>query len=137
MPPSNGKDREPKSKVAEPVQTVSPPEEGDDEQLSDVVDTPKKSPKKRRKAEYLDNDAKYAAMLQAEENSRVRRTRGAASGKITAVSRKKRRATKAKIRDFGDSDMALGSGEEKKRKVNRSSAFHVRPIYVSQGVSVR
>jgi upstream activation factor subunit UAF30 len=125
MPPSSGKDRDPKSKLSEPVQTVSPPEEDDGEELSDVVDAPKKTPKKRRKAENLDDDAKYAAMLQAEENSRARRTRGSTSKKATVVFRKKKRATKAKIKDFGDSDMVSGSGEEKKRKVNRSGAFHV------------
>jgi upstream activation factor subunit UAF30 len=122
--PANGQDHEPKSKV-EPVQTVSPPEE-DREELSDVVDKPKKPPKKKRKTEYVDDDAKFAAMLQAEENSRARRTRGAASGKATAASRKKKRATKIKIKDAEDSDMISASGEEKKRKVNRSGAFHVR-----------
>jgi hypothetical protein len=141
IPPSSGKDREPKSKLSEPVQTVSPPEEDDGEELSDIVDAPKKTPKKRRKAEYLDDDAKYAAMLQAEENSRAaRRTRGSASKKATAAIRKKKRATKAKIKDFGDSDIASGSGEEKKRKVNRSSAFHVGifcPVSVLQGALAR
>ncbi|KAI9772298.1 MAG: hypothetical protein M1840_001047 [Geoglossum simile] len=130
-PPSNGQDHEPNPKV-EPVQTVSPPEE-DREELSDVVDKPKKPPKKKRKAEYVDDDAKFAAMLQAEENSRARRTRGAALGKATATSRKKKRATKIKIKDE-DSDMISASGEEKKRKVNRSSAFH-KPLTLSTPLS--
>ncbi|KAI9771931.1 MAG: hypothetical protein M1839_002714 [Geoglossum umbratile] len=133
-PPSSGKDHEPKPTV-EPVQTVSPPEE-DRGELSDIVDKPKKPPKKKRKAGYVDDDAKFAAMLQAEENNRARRTRGAASGKATTMSKKKKkkRATKAKIKDAEDSDMVSGSGEEKKRKVNRSSAFH-KPLTLSAPLS--
>ncbi|KAH0541901.1 hypothetical protein FGG08_003621 [Glutinoglossum americanum] len=134
MPASSGKDREPKSKVSEPVQTVSPPEEDDSGELSEVVDTPKKSPKKKRKAESVDDDAKFAAMLQAEENSRARRTRGTASGKANSVSRRKKKATKPKIRDLGESDMGSGSGEEKKRKVNRNGAFH-KPMTLSAPLS--
>lgn len=92
---------------------------------SDVDISPPK--KKQRNNTYTDSDAKLAAMLQAEENSRSRPTRGGVNKKAVAMrkkpSTKKKSATKIKADD--DSDMDLNSDGEKKDVV-RKGGFHVR-----------
>ncbi len=95
----------------------------DEDVLSDVVDKP---PKKKRKAEPLDEDALFAAKLQAEENSRARPTRGGTNRKGAVVKKKKspvKKKTAKKIKSEDDSDVE-GSGSEDK-EVNRSGGFHV------------
>ena len=93
----------------------------DDDDLSDVVDTP--PPKKKRKRSPLDEDAAFAARLQAEENSRARPTRGGGPKKPAPVKKKTpRKKTAAKVRAEDDSDLDTSDLE---KKVSRSGGFHV------------
>ncbi|KAL9588956.1 MAG: hypothetical protein Q9203_002246 [Teloschistes exilis] len=93
------------------------------EESSEVVDTA--PPKKKRKRSPLDEDAVFAARLQAEENSRARPTRG---GGVTkkVVPAKKKKTPKKKTADRVDAadDSELDS-ESAEKKVNRSGGFHV------------
>jgi upstream activation factor subunit UAF30 len=96
----------------------------DEDRLCDVPVTPQ--PKKKRKAERLDDDAAFAAKLQAEENSRARPTRGGSGRKNAMVKKKKapKKKTSDKVKAEDDSELeGFGSGEEK--KVNRTGGFHV------------
>lgn len=99
----------------------------DESELSNVPVTP--TPKKKRKPEpVMDDDAVFAARLQAEENSRARPTRGGANRKNVVVKKKKapKKKTSDKVKAEDDSDLdGTGTGEEK--KVNRSGGFHVQP----------
>jgi upstream activation factor subunit UAF30 len=79
------------------------------------------TPKKKRKEE--DSDAKLAALLQAEENSRARSTRGVTK-KPTAVRKKLVKKTPTKVKADDGSDMELNSDGEKK-EVIRKGGFHV------------
>lgn len=92
------------------------------EESSEVVDT---HTKKKRKRSPLDEDAVFAARLQAEENSRARPTRG---GGVTkkVVPAKKKKTPKKKTADRVDAadDSELDS-ESAEKKVNRSGGFHV------------
>lgn len=73
------------------------------------------------------SDAALAARLQAEENSRVRPTRGIDKRKRSSAPKKgdkiKKRKSANKVRAEDDSDLAGESGEEKPKK--RNGAFHV------------
>lgn len=107
---------------ASPTKRSNPSDESD---LSDVVDTPK--PKKKRvKTGGENDDAAFAARLQAEENSKARPTRGgptkkrAPAKKEKGSAKKKKSATKVKGDD--DSDVMSGSEAEKKE---RKGGFHV------------
>lgn len=90
---------------------------------------PKKKVKKEKTAE--DQDAAYAAKLQAEFNaaSRSRSTRGANTKKRAPAPKKKGEKKKKKssnrVKDEDDSDIGSGSGAEKK-EVKRTGGFHVR-----------
>jgi len=134
----NGNGPEEKVEICEPVQTVSPPnsgahDAGEEDETLDAIDTAMKPSKKKIKSEsVIDDDAKYAAMLQAEENNRVRRTRGAKSGKVSTIIKKKR-SKKVKAKNNDDSDVASDLGG-KKRKVNRSGGFH-KPLNLSEPLS--
>ena len=94
-----------------------------DEELSDVPVTP---PQKKKRKPDVDEDAVFAAKLQAEENSRARPTRGGAVRKPPVVKKKKtpKKKTSDKIKPEDDSDLD-GSGSAAERKVNRSGGFHV------------
>lgn len=94
------------------------------DESSEVIDAA--SPKKKRKRSPLDDDAVFAAKLQAEENSRVARsTRGGGPKKAAPVKKKKtaKKKTADRIDAADDSDMDT---EPTKKKVNRSGGFHVR-----------
>jgi hypothetical protein len=80
------------------------------------------NPRKKRKEE--DSDAKLAALLQAEENSRARSTRGVTK-KPTVVRKKPVKKTPAKVKTDDGSDVELNSDGEKKEVV-RKGGFHVR-----------
>ncbi|KAI9796129.1 MAG: hypothetical protein M1833_006467 [Piccolia ochrophora] len=119
-------------KKRDPVQQASPPTSGarddedeDDDAMSDVVDAPTKHPKKKRKTDPVDDDAVFAAKLQAEENNRARPTRGGMQKRVTPSKKKRKTAAKSKssVNAEDDSDLESGSGE-KKRKVNRTGGFH-------------
>lgn len=80
-------------------------------------------PKKKRKAAAMD-DAQLAAMLQAQENSRTRATRGGASTKRKAPLKKKVKKKSAdRIKAADDSDLELDSQGEVKEKVKKGG-FH-------------
>jgi hypothetical protein len=83
-------------------------------------------PKKKQKRSSADSDAKLAAMLQAQENSRGRSTRGAVNKKLVRAKAtpKKKKKSAAKIKTTDDSDMELNSDGEKKEVV-RKGGFHV------------
>lgn len=90
--------------------------------LSEVVEAA--TPKKKRKRSPVDDDAAFAAKLQAEENGRSRSTRAGGPKKTAPV--KKRKTPKKKTADridaADDSDL---EGEPVEKKVNRSGGFHV------------
>ena len=120
---------------SEPKQELSPspPKKArkrvsDDDDLSDVPTSPSK--KKKRKSTHIDEDALFAAKLQAEENGRARATRGGVNKKPTPVKRKKdkkspRKKTSDKVRAEDDSDLEGSDSEAVGKKVNRSGGFHV------------
>ena len=111
-----------------PATGMKRPSESDKEE--DISEARSRSPpKKKRKAE-VDEDAAFAARLQAEENSRARPTRGAAVRKPPPVKKKKTPKKKTSSKVHADDDSELdeeGSGTE--RKVNRNTGFHVRNLY--------
>jgi hypothetical protein len=91
---------------------------------SDESDVDLSPPKKKRK--QPDSDAKLAAKLQAEENSRARPSR-AGVNKKTVVIRKKstpKKKSAAKVKADDDSDLDVNSDGEKKDVV-RKGGFHV------------
>lgn len=110
----------------------SPPESnGDaaekaaDKRQSDDSPNESSSPKKKRKMEQHIDDAKLAAMLQAQENSLARPTRGGANRKTMTVRKKTpKKKSAAKIKTGDDSDVELGSDGEPKEVV-RKGGFHV------------
>jgi chromatin remodeling complex protein RSC6 len=138
--PSDVKASNSKRKTPEPSQQASPPTSGtrnedddEDEDSFEPVEPPVKPAKKKVKRDPADEDARYAARLQAEENSRARATRGAPSRKTTGVVKKKKKVvrksgSKRKSEDVSDGDSA--SGLERKKEVNRSGGFH-KPMALS------
>lgn len=114
-----------------PVSTKSKREE-DDEDLSEIRDSPAPK-KKKRKVEY-DSDAAFAAKLQAQENGRIRSTRGGGP-KAPAAKKKKtpKKKTSSKVKAEDDSDLD-GSDGAKEKKVNRSGGFH-KELWLSPALS--
>ena len=112
----------PKQEPRSPVSKKRPPEELED--LSDVRDSP--TPKKKKKIDH-DSDAAFAAKLQAQENARMRATRGGGPKKTGVVKKKKtpKKKTSAKVKAEDDSDLDDSGSEVKEKKVNRNSGFHV------------
>lgn len=114
--------------VSPPASEKSQKRESDDDELSDVPDTP--SPKKKRKVDhYVDDDAAFAAKLQAEENSRARSTRNGMNRKTVLIKKKKknpRKKTSNKVKAEDDSDLQDSYSEVTEKKINRSGGFHVR-----------
>jgi upstream activation factor subunit UAF30 len=133
------------SEVSEPIPTVengaktsnddtsdvshnkpSPP--GDESALSEVEDVaPPKKKVKKTKVKDEDDDAAFAARLQAEENARMGRATRGGNTKRKAPAPKKPKTKKkssTRIKDEDDSDIASGSGGEKKSP-SRKGGFHV------------
>ncbi|KUJ22868.1 SWIB-domain-containing protein [Mollisia scopiformis] len=84
------------------------------------------SPKKKRKANKpVDDDAKLAAMLQAQENRTARATRGGANKKTPKkVTKKPRKKSEKKVKADDDSELEeIGSDGEVKEKVKKGG-FH-------------
>ena len=105
-----------------PVSKKRPKEEVED--MSDVKDSP--IPKKKKKVEN-DSDAAFAARLQAQENARMRATRGGGPKKNSPAKKKApKKKTAAKVKAEDDSDLDESGSEVKERKVNRTGGFHVR-----------
>lgn len=122
----------------EPVPSVEAPTNGhaskrtpddDDSALSGPDDSPPKKKQKKHKSTE-DDDAAYAARLQAEENmaSRARSTRGGNTKRKAPVQKKTQKKKKSanKVKDEDDSDIASGSGAEKKSP-KRTGGFHASP----------
>lgn len=120
-------------KGAKPIHGDTPSEASDKKRspdsasaLSEFDDSgpAKKKAKKSKTAE--DEDAAFAARLQAEENARTRPTRGGNTRKKAPVPKKKtKKKSSTKVRDDDDSDVGSGSGGEKKSP-SRKGGFHVR-----------
>ncbi|KAE8441160.1 hypothetical protein EG329_005816 [Mollisiaceae sp. DMI_Dod_QoI] len=89
---------------------------------SEVVSPPKK---KRKQNKPVDNDAKLAAMLQAQENMSTRATRGGANKKTSKkVTKKPRKKSEKKVKADDDSGLEeVGSDGEVKEKVKKGG-FH-------------
>lgn len=93
------------------------------DELSDLQESP--APKKKRKIDH-DSDAAYAAKLQAQENGRIRSTRGGGSKKASLGKKKSpKKKTASKVKAEDDSDLEGSGSEAKEKKVNRSGGFHV------------
>ncbi|KAF2657294.1 SWIB-domain-containing protein [Lophiostoma macrostomum CBS 122681] len=117
--------------------SVSKKRTPDDESALSELDNspPKKKVKKSKTVE--DEDAAYAAKLQAELNaaSRSRSTRGGNTKKRAPAPKKKKEKKKSanKVKDEDDSDLASGSGADKK-EVKRTGGFH-KPMLLSPPLS--
>lgn len=107
-----------KTEVKEERATSTPPAVKSED--SGVDDS--SPPKKKRKSKPVD-DAELAAMLQAQENSRARPTRGGEKRKAKPI--KKPRKKSAKKVKADDSDVELNSEGEPKEK-EKKGGFHVR-----------
>ncbi|KAL8937653.1 MAG: hypothetical protein Q9211_003569 [Gyalolechia sp. 1 TL-2023] len=90
-------------------------------------------PKKKRKRSPVDEDAAFAAKLQAEENGRARSTRGGGPKKAAPVKKRKTPKKKTADRVNGADDSDLDS-EPTEKKVNRSGGFH-KPLNLSAPLS--
>lgn len=109
----------------------------DESELSEVEPTPPKKKHKKYNKSVEDDDAAFAARLQAEENARMRArsTRGGNTKKRAPAAKKKDKVSKKtqksakKIKSDDDSDLESGSGVEKK-EVKRTGGFH-KPMNLS------
>lgn len=91
----------------------------DDSDFSDPVASPKPKKKRTKPTSAEEDDAAFAARLQAEENGRIRSTRGGATRKKTPLNKKKKKKSAAKVKEDGEG--ASGSEAEPQRK----GGFHV------------
>lgn len=129
---SDVKIEESKSPEATPLQAspertpVSKREASEIDESSEAVDVP--PPKHKRKRTPTDDDAAFAAKLQAEENVRARPTRGGGPKKVAPVKKKKTPKKKTAVRVDAADDSDLDS-EAAEKKVNRSGGFHVGGLF--------
>lgn len=116
----------PISKAPRPTTNGHVKTEVKDESAPDDTDGGSAPPKKKQKKQSsADSDAKLAALLQAQENSRGRATRGGDKKKpAKAKSTVKKKKSAAKVKAADDSDIELNSDGEKK-VVERKGGFHV------------
>jgi hypothetical protein len=108
--------KEPKVKSETPASSPD-----SDSELDDVS-----PPKKKRKVNKEDADAKLAAKLQAQENRSARATRGGGKERKVKVKKEKRtpkKKSEKKIKADDDSEVELGSDGEVKEKVKKGG-FH-------------
>lgn len=119
----------PISKTPKPATNGHVKTEVKDESTPDDTDGGSPPPKKKQKKQSAaDSDAKLAALLQAQENSRGRATRGGVNKKpAKAKSAVKKRKSAAKVKAADDSDIELNSDGEKK-VVERKGGFHVSQL---------
>ncbi|TVY81728.1 Upstream activation factor subunit spp27 [Lachnellula suecica] len=119
---TNGYHSPPSSKVKSETSPSSPPSSVKDEDDSDG-----EPPAKKRKAgngvKKEVDDAKLAAKLQAQENSRSRPTRGAANKKAATRKKAVKKKSEKKVKADDDSDVILGSDGEVKEKPKKGG-FH-------------
>lgn len=99
--------------------------------MSKESDEEEERPKKKvkRAAKELD-DAKLAAKLQAQENSKARPTRGGATKKATPRKKAPRKKSEKKVKAEDDSDIELDENGEVKEKPKKGG-FHVG--FISHG----
>lgn len=101
--------------------------EAGSEDLSELEEAapPKKKAKKAKPGKDEDDDAVYAAKLQAQLNNSARPTRGGGAKPVKATPKKKapKKKSSAKISAADDSD--IGSGGEDEKKTERGGAFNV------------
>ncbi|RDL40077.1 Uncharacterized protein BP5553_00056 [Venustampulla echinocandica] len=98
---------------------ISTPSAIKDEDSEVDVSPPKK---KQKRAKPVD-DAKLAAMLQAQENSRARPTRGGVNKKASVRKKAPKKKSEKKVKAEDDSDVELDSNGEVKEKVKKGG-FH-------------
>ncbi|KAF1838686.1 SWIB-domain-containing protein [Decorospora gaudefroyi] len=113
----------------------------DDSALSEVDDVapPKRKAKKAKKSSSSTkddemDDAAFAARLQAEENMRVGRATRGGNTKRRAPAPKKKKKSANRVKDEDDSDIASGSGAEKKTPSRNKGGFH-KPYSLSPALS--
>jgi upstream activation factor subunit UAF30 len=94
--------------------------EAESDDYSDSKDS-SPPPKKKLKAE-VDEDAAFAARLQAEEDKMARPTRGGASRKAAPAKKKRKTPKKTRVTASDDSDL---DGMDKKDKPKKKTGFHV------------
>ncbi|KAL8851773.1 MAG: hypothetical protein Q9221_003383 [Calogaya cf. arnoldii] len=134
---ANVKDEKSKSPEASPTSnspdrtSVSKRGASEVEESSEALDAP--TSKNKRKRTPMDDDAAFAAKLQAEENVRARPTRGGGPRKVAPVKKKKtpKKKTAARVDAADDSDL---DSEAAEKKVNRSGGFH-KPLTLSTPLS--
>ena len=118
----------PSRAASPPISDQSHKRVSDEDELSDIPDTP--SPRKKKKVDhYVVDDAALAARLQAEENSRARPTRNGMNRKTVTIKKKKKsnpkKKTSDKVKAEDDSDLLDSGSEGTEKKINRSGGFHV------------
>ncbi|KAI9717539.1 MAG: hypothetical protein M1812_004680 [Candelaria pacifica] len=121
-PTDSKANKTPQKRTRSPERVASGDE--DDADLSEVVDYPVR--KKTKRKTPADDDAIFAAKLQAEENSRARPTRGGATKKRVVVKKKaapKKKPAKA-VKAEGDSEIGSDSDVESAKEVKRTGGFH-------------
>lgn len=98
---------------------------GDIKHEPDSSDLQSPPPKKKKRKMDEDSDAAFARQLQAQENVRMRNTRGGGPKKAAAVKKKgTKKKTAAKVKAEDDSD--IEEDTKPKKEVRRNGAFHVR-----------
>lgn len=122
----------------EPSEPVSPTKRkvSDDEDLSDVVDSPPPKKSKKVSKSVAETDEELAKRMQAELNAPSRSTRNAGTTKRKPVAKRSTKATpkkksKAKINSDDDSNVS-DSGEKPEKE--KKGGFH-KPMILSQPLS--
>ncbi|KAH9878521.1 hypothetical protein IAQ61_001793 [Plenodomus lingam] len=109
----------------------------DDSALSEVDNDASHPKKKVKKSKGVaEDDAALAARLQAEENARLRSTRGGNTKRRAApkkVEKKTKKKSATRVKDVDDSDVNSDSGAEKKSP-SRKGGFH-KPMALSPALS--
>ncbi|KAL8939703.1 MAG: hypothetical protein Q9216_003217 [Gyalolechia sp. 2 TL-2023] len=129
-PDPSGSPETSRSKASSNTNHVRKSESMDAEESPGGLDTV--PAKKKRKRSPVDEDAAFAAKLQAEENGRARATRGGGPKKAAPVKKKKtpKKKTADRVNAADDSDL---DSEPTEKKVNRSGGFHLsRPQTVKR-----
>ena len=93
--------------------------------VADAVDG--EPPKKKRKPS-LNADALFAAKLQAEEDKKVRPTRGGNARKTGPVKKKKSPKKKTSVRVKASDESDLDESESAEKKPPKNTGFHVSSI---------
>jgi upstream activation factor subunit UAF30 len=126
----------PKTESEEPSEPASPTKRkvSDDEELSDVVDSPPPKKAKKVSKSVAETDEELAKRMQAELNASARSTRGGGTTKRKTVTKKAKstpkKKSKAKINSDDDSNVSDSEKPEKEKK----GGFH-KPMILSPPLS--